>query len=116
MLMTKPVRCVSAALLFLLLALPAGVQASPAQSPAQPPVSAAGTAPFWTGISDAASLERAMDARLTAARAALDALVAVKGARTTENTLRRFDDALLEIDAAGSQAGLIQVVHPAEEV
>src|SRR5437899_2975470 len=114
--MTKPVRSVSAALLllFLLFAVPAGMHASAAQPAAQSPVSTA--APFWTGIPDAASFERAMDGRLTAARAALDALVAVKGARTIENTLRRFDDALLQIDAAGSQAGLIQVVHPDEKV
>src|SRR5207249_4446099 len=113
MVITKRVRYVSATLLFLLLAVPAGMHALPAQPAAQPPAS---MAPFWTGISDAASFERAMDGRLTAGRAALDALVAVKGPRTVENTLRRFDDILLQIDAAGSQAGLIQVVHPDEKV
>jgi thimet oligopeptidase len=53
-----------------------------------------------------------MDARLTHARELLDQLLAVKGTRTVANTIRVFDDAALEIDAVGSQATLIQSVHP----
>jgi Zn-dependent oligopeptidase len=89
------------------------------QTPPQtrPPATAGATsAPFWTGISDAASFDRAMAARLARARDTLDRLTGVTGARTIDNTLRVYDDVLLELDAAGSQAGLIQVVHPDAKV
>ena len=77
-----------------------------------PAATGATSAPFWTGISNAASFDRAMTARLARARDTLDRLTGVTGARTIDNTLRVYDDVLLELDAAGSQAGLIQVVHP----
>jgi len=70
--------------------------------------------PFWTGMKDAATFERAMDARLAHARGVLDRMLAVKGARTIDNTLRPYDDVLLELDAVGSQAQLVQSVHPVE--
>jgi thimet oligopeptidase len=70
--------------------------------------------PFWTGIKDAASFEQAMDARLTHAKATLDKMLAVKGAHTIDNTLRPYDDVLLELDTVSSQAQLIQSVHPVE--
>ena len=86
---------------------------TPARSAAErAPAAATANAPFWTGISDAASFDRAMTDRIARARATLDRMLAVKGARTLENTLQPYDDVLLEIDAVGSQAGLIQVVHP----
>jgi thimet oligopeptidase len=84
--------------------------ATHAQSPA-PSVGATNT-PFWTGITDAAAFERTMDARLEHARTLLDQLTAVRGARTVDNTLRLYDDVLLELDAVGQQAGLIEAVHP----
>src|SRR5882724_7592609 len=82
-----------------------------------PPAAAVGAAnaPFWTGVTDAAAFERAMDARLAHASQLLEGLIAVKGARTVANTLRPFDDVQLELDAVGSQAGLIQSVHPDEK-
>ena len=61
-------------------------------------------APFWTGMSDAAAFERAMDARIARTRTLLTALVGVKGTRSIENTLRPYDDMLLELDAVSSQA------------
>src|SRR5439155_1683292 len=76
----------------------------------------AANAPFLTGITDAASFQRAAEARLARARETLDRLVAAKGPRTVENTLRPFDDVLLELDAVGSQAGLLQNVHPDETI
>jgi thimet oligopeptidase len=88
--------------------LASGASPAPAQTPAVGPSSV----PFWTGISDVASFERAMDARLAHARARLDALLAVREPRTVANTLQPFDDAALELDAVGSQASLIQSVHP----
>ena len=82
---------------------------------AQTPTGAT-NAPFWTGMTDAATFERAMDARLAHAKAVLDAMIAAKGARTIENTLRPYDDVLLELDAVGSQAQLVQSVHPIENL
>src|SRR5262249_42073005 len=73
-------------------------------------------APFWTGMTDAAAFERAMDARMAHARTLLAALRNVKGARSIENTLRPYDDILLELDAVSSQAQLIQSVHPDEHM
>ncbi|HWF86114.1 MAG TPA: M3 family metallopeptidase [Vicinamibacterales bacterium] len=81
-----------------------------------PPVTGATNVPFWTGISDVATFDRAMDARLAHARATLDALAAVQGARSIDNTLRPYDDILLELDAVGSQAQLIQEVHPDDKL
>ncbi len=71
-------------------------------------------APFWTGVTDAASFERTMNARLAHAKSTLDTLLALKGARTLDNTLRPYDDVLLELEAVSSQAQLIQSVHPIE--
>src|SRR6266511_1271572 len=88
--------------------------ASPNPAAAQTPAVGASSTPFWSGVTDAAAFERPMDARLAHAREMLDALLAVKGARTVANTLRPFDDAALELDAVGSPAGLIQAVHPDE--
>ena len=69
-------------------------------------------APFWTGTPDAATFAARTAARLARARAAVARLLAVTRPRTIENTLRPYDDALLELDAAGSQSSLIENVHP----
>lgn len=74
----------------------------------------ASSVPFWTRVSGAAAFEQTADARLNHGRELLKQLLAVTGARTVENTLRPFDDVLLEMDAVSSQAGLIQAVHPDE--
>jgi thimet oligopeptidase len=68
--------------------------------------------PFWTGQPGPAEFAKALDQRLGRAQQAIDRLVAVTGERTLENTLRPYDDCLLELDAAGSQASLIENVHP----
>src|SRR5947207_5036585 len=88
-------------------------RSQPAPAPTRD-VGGASSAPFWTGIADAKSFEGMAEARMARAREALDRLIAVKAPRTIDNTLRPFDDVLLELDAVGSQAGLIQVVHPDE--
>jgi thimet oligopeptidase len=72
--------------------------------------------PFWTGMTDASAFERAMDARLAYARTRLGALLGAKGARSIDNTLRPYDDVLLELDAVSSQAQLVQSVHPDERM
>src|SRR5437867_3275253 len=80
------------------------------------PAVGATSAPFWSGMSDAASFERAMDARLAHARDMLARLTATKAPPTIDHTLRPYDDVALELDAVSSQAGLIQAVHPDEAV
>jgi len=102
----SPTSCLAA-----VLAVAAALLAAPALAQ-----TGATNAPFWTGMNDAATFERAMDARLAHARAVLARMLAVKGARTIENTLRPYDDVLLELDAVGSQAQLVQSVHPVEGV
>jgi len=77
---------------------------------------AATNAPFWTGMTDPAAFERAMDARIARTRTLLTTLVGVKGPRSIDNTLRPYDDMLLELDAVSSQAQLIQSVHPEERM
>jgi thimet oligopeptidase len=59
-----------------------------------------------------ASLEAWVDARLSRHRQSIDRLLAEKGPRTAENTLRPYDDAVAELSATGSQAGLMDSVHP----
>ncbi|MFI5178848.1 MAG: hypothetical protein ACHQO8_09805 [Vicinamibacterales bacterium] len=107
----KPVRLIAAALLTTLTLAPVASPRVAAQSPS-PSGTGATSVPFWTGMSAPGAFERAMDARLAHARTLLDRVLAVKGRRTIENTLRPFDDLQLELDAVGQQAGLIQSVHP----
>src|ERR1039457_3097844 len=49
---------------------------------------------------------------MTAAQAQIDAMLAVKGVRTIENTLRLFDEAQRELDLAGSGASLLTNASP----
>lgn len=70
--------------------------------------------PFWTNEIDAAQFGKIQDERLQKAREAIDRMLAVKGKRTVENTLVPYDEALLYLDAAGAQAGVMQEVHPDE--
>jgi thimet oligopeptidase len=83
-----------------------------AQAPAAAAPTGPSLAPFWTGMTTASAFATAMDARLAHARTLLQQLATVQGRRTTENTLRVFDDVQLELDAVGQQAQLIQSVHP----
>jgi thimet oligopeptidase len=69
-------------------------------------------APFWTGSPSATEFGQREDNGLARAKADIAKMLAVKGARTVANTLQPFDDAQIELDAAGAQAGLIEQVHP----
>ena len=73
-------------------------------------------APFWTGKPDAAAFTKIQDDRLAKAQQTLDRMLAVKGKRTIENTLKLYDEINTYLDAAGQQAGLIEEVHPDEAV
>ncbi|HYG79666.1 MAG TPA: M3 family metallopeptidase, partial [Pyrinomonadaceae bacterium] len=66
----------------------------------------------WTGKPDAAAFTKIQDGRLAKARETVDRMLAVKGKRNVENTLKLYDEALIYLNVAGSQAGLIQEVHP----
>src|SRR5437870_9145506 len=77
-------------------------------TPAQHPTEA----PFWTGSPDAATFESHHDERLARARAAIARLEAATGPPTVANTLGPYDEAVIELDTAGSQATLIENVHP----
>jgi thimet oligopeptidase len=80
------------------------------------PPAVAQTTPFgphlWDKPLDPAILEQRVDDRLARAQKSLDALLAVKGPRTVENTLALYDDAIEQLDTAGNQSGLMQIVNP----
>lgn len=64
----------------------------------------------WTGGADPASLETWVNARLTAEKADLDKVIAVKGEHTVANTVRPYDDAQNELALAGNEAYLMYSV------
>jgi len=74
------------------------------------------SAPFYAGLGDPDSLKTTMERRQTAAQQKLDELLAVKGPRTVENTLRVYDDLKFAIDAVMSPSALIAQVHPDERM
>jgi thimet oligopeptidase len=57
------------------------------------------------------ALEAWVQNRLDRHQKAIDRLLAEKGPRTPENTLRAYDDAVAELAATGSQIGLLNSVH-----
>ncbi len=68
--------------------------------------------PFWANRPDGAAFEKEMDGRLRKAQQILDQMLAVKGKRTIDNTLRLYDEVLINLEAASYQTDLIQNVHP----
>ncbi len=68
--------------------------------------------PLWSARPDVAAFEKIENDRLTGAQKSVDTLVAVKGARTIDNTLAPFDEAIRQINAAQYFAGLMLQVHP----
>ncbi len=67
---------------------------------------------IWASKPDVAAFEKIENDRLAAGRAAIDQMIAVKGARTIENTLALYDEAVRQNNAAGYFAGLMEQVHP----
>ena len=92
-----------AAVVFTLTAIahPVKAQSPPALQPS-----------VWAAKPDLAGFDKSVDEHLAAADRSLQALLAVKGERTVDNTLQPFDDAVREIDTAGNLAGLVEMVHP----
>ncbi len=68
--------------------------------------------PFFANIHTANDFTKRQNERLTRAQQLLDELVAVKEKHSVDNTLKLYDNILVELDAAASQAGLIEQVHP----
>jgi thimet oligopeptidase len=69
---------------------------------------------FTSGLTDVASMQKAVDARLARAQELLNDLVAVKGPRTITNTLEPYDELINEIRTASATAGIMGSVHPDE--
>ena len=82
----------------------AAVQPAPAQQ--------APTTPFTSGITDAVSLKKAIDARMGRANGLLDSMLAVKGPRTVANTLEPYDQLLDELNTASGQVTVMMDLHP----
>jgi len=74
------------------------------QAPAQPTV--------WASQPDVTGFEKIVNDRLASGQMALDKIVAVKGARTIENTLAVYDEAVRSINSAQYLASLVESVHP----
>ena len=68
------------------------------------------------GAEKAEALTAWVSARLAAHEAALAALLAVEGQRTTANTLALYDVAIEQLALAGSQAGVLNSVAAVKEV
>jgi thimet oligopeptidase len=62
------------------------------------------------GAASAEALSTWVSARLAAHEAALAALLAVDGPRTTENSLRHYDEAIQQLNLAGAQSGVLNSV------
>jgi thimet oligopeptidase len=103
---SRRLRLKGAVLFCLLTAL--RLHAQPAGSPQQDPLHA------WIGGQDPASLETWVDQRLAAAQADVDKLLAVTGARTVQNTLRTYDDAVNELAVAGNEAYVLFALGDSE--
>src|SRR5690349_12603404 len=67
---------------------------------------------IWNTKPDVAAFEKIENDRLVAAQKAVDEVVAVKDARTIENTLAPFDEAVHQLDSAQYFSSLMQQVHP----
>ncbi|HKQ19817.1 MAG TPA: M3 family metallopeptidase [Candidatus Eisenbacteria bacterium] len=67
---------------------------------------------FYRDRPDAAAFRTASEGELKEAEAALARLLAVKGKRTVENTLKPYNEVVLHADNAAYQAGLMESVHP----
>ncbi len=68
--------------------------------------------PFLTGISSAEDFSKKLDTHLSNAKKTMERMLSAKGKRTIENTLKPYDEILVELDAAGAQASLMENIHP----
>src|SRR5215467_10660775 len=71
--------------------------------------------PVWANQPNIAAFEKLENERLAAAQTAIDKIAAEKGARTVENTLSVYDEAIRQINTSAYLAVLMQQVHPEAE-
>lgn len=71
----------------------------------------AANASFMAGVSDPASLTRAVEGRLARAKERLGEMLAVRGSRTAANTLVPYDEMWGELHTAGAQAQVMAALH-----
>ncbi len=77
-----------------------------------PPDLAQSQRPIWSSKPDIAAFDQIENDRLAAVQKDIDGIAAVKDARTIENTLVPYDEAVRQLDAAASLSGLVEAVHP----
>jgi Zn-dependent oligopeptidase len=77
-----------------------------------PAKAALDTTPFFTGLDDPDSVTKQLGGHLDVAQQKLDELVAFKGTRTVENTLRLYDEITFEISSANGPSNVIANLHP----
>ena len=82
----------------------AAVALSGGQAPAQPTI--------WAAKPDVPAFEKIIGDRLAAAQTSIAQVVAVKGARTIDNTLAPFDEAVRQINTAIYFSSLMEQIHP----
>ena len=66
----------------------------------------------WVGLTGAEDARAWVESHLAASRAEIAGLLGVSGARTAENTLEPYDRACWHLRMAGSQSGVMFMVHP----
>jgi thimet oligopeptidase len=103
---------VVACLVVSLPALAKSVAAKPTATPVKAGAYSGESQPVWAGRPDSARFVRRIQGRLAQAREAVAKLVAVRDKRTLDNTLAPYDEALNQIDIAGSEAQLLENASP----
>ena len=71
---------------------------------------------IWTGLTDASNAKAWVEHHLAASRASIAELLAISGPRTVDNTLAPYDRACWHLRMAGSQSGVMFMVHPLADV
>ena len=66
----------------------------------------------WASKPDIAAFNKVENDHLAAAQKSIDQLLAVQGARTINNTLVPYDEAVRQLNTAGYFAGMLTFVHP----
>jgi thimet oligopeptidase len=67
---------------------------------------------IWAGLTGGDEAKAWVEEHLAASRAKVAELLAVEGERTVENTLVAYDRASWHLRMAGSQSGVMFMVHP----
>ncbi len=84
----------------------------PASTAATATASTDESQPVWTGRPDSSQFVQRIHGRLDHVHDAVARMTAVQGKRTLDNTLAPYDEALNQLDIAGSEAQLLENVFP----